>query len=47
MITWIELATGNTVTPVDDRANSSAYTNITDLASKGCWRLKGAIRATR
>lgn len=45
MITWIEPATGNTVTHVDDFANSIAYTNITDLESKGFWRLKGTINA--
>lgn len=44
MITWIEPATGNTVTHVDDFAANVAYTNITDLASKGFWRLKGDIR---
>jgi hypothetical protein len=44
MITWIEPAAGNTVTHVDDFAHSIAYTNITDLASKGFWRLKGQIR---
>lgn len=43
MITWIEPATGNTVTHVDDFASGVAYTNITDLASKGFWRLKGTI----
>jgi len=43
MVTWIEPATGNTVTHVEDFANNVAYTNITDLASKSFWRLKGAI----
>ncbi|MGH3579687.1 MAG: MoaF-related domain-containing protein [Mycobacterium sp.] len=44
MVTWIEPATGNTVTHVEDYANNIAYTNITDLASKGFWRLKGEIK---
>jgi hypothetical protein len=44
MITWVEPQTGNTVTHVDDFANNIAYTNITDLASKGFWRLKGEIK---
>jgi hypothetical protein len=34
MITWIEPATGNTVTHVDDFVKNIAYTNITDHASK-------------
>ncbi len=42
--TWIEPATGNTVTHVDDFANNLSYTQITDLASKGFWRMKGEIR---
>ena len=45
VVMWIEPASGNTVTHVDDFANSVAYTNITDLASKGFWRLKGTISA--
>jgi hypothetical protein len=44
MVTWIEPVTGNTVTHVEDFANHIAYTNITDLASKGFWRLKGEIK---
>lgn len=44
MVTWIEPTTGNTVTHVDDFANLVAHTNITDLASKGFWRLKGEIK---
>ena len=43
MITWIEPATGNSVTHVDDFASNIAYSNITDLGSKGFWRLKGRI----
>jgi hypothetical protein len=43
MITWIEPATGNTVTHVDDFGSRIAFTNITDLASKSFWRLKGNI----
>lgn len=43
MMTWIEPATGNTVTHVDDFANNVARTNITDMASKGFWRLEGTI----
>ncbi|WP_275584288.1 MoaF-related domain-containing protein [Candidatus Nitrotoga arctica] len=44
MVTWIEPATGNTVTHVEDFEKNIAYTNITDLASKGFWRLKGEIK---
>jgi hypothetical protein len=47
MITWIEPATGNTVTHVDDFVKSVAYTNITDLASKSFWRMKGEIKPTK
>ncbi|EUJ31390.1 metallo-beta-lactamase family protein [Listeria floridensis FSL S10-1187] len=43
MLTWVEPATGNTVTHVDDFVNNVAYTNITDLASKQFWRLSGTI----
>lgn len=43
MITWIEPATGNTVTHVDDFGAGVAYTNITDLASAGFWRVRGTI----
>ena len=43
-VTWIEPATGNTVTHVEDFADNIAYTNITDLASRSFWRLKGTIR---
>ena len=35
---------GNTVTHVEDFANNIAYTNITDLATSGFWRLKGEIK---
>ena len=45
MVTWIEPATGNTVTHVEDYRAEVVYTNITDLASKGFWRLKGKIQA--
>ena len=44
MVTWVEPATGNTVTHVQDYRENIAYTNITDLASKAFWRLKGAIK---
>jgi phenolic acid decarboxylase len=44
MVTWVEPATGNTVTHLDDFATNVAYTNITDLKSKSFWRLKGEIR---
>ena len=44
MVTWVEPATGNTVTHVEDYEKNIAYTNITDLASKGFWRLKGEIK---
>jgi hypothetical protein len=44
MVTWVEPATGNTVTHVEDFANNIAYTNITDLLTKGFWRLKGEIK---
>lgn len=43
MVAWIEPGTGNTVTHVQDYVNNVAYTNITDLASKSFWRLKGEI----
>lgn len=44
-VTWVEPATGNTITHLEDYANNVAWTNITDLASKGFWRLKGTIHA--
>ena len=44
MVSWIEPATGNTVTHVEDFGRGIAYTNITDMASKQFWRLKGTIR---
>jgi hypothetical protein len=44
MVKWIEPGTGNTVTHVLDYLNNVANTNITDLASKSFWRLKGEIR---
>lgn len=43
MVTWVEEDTGNTVTHVEDFANGVVWTNITDLASRGFWRLKGTI----
>lgn len=43
MVTWVEEDTGNTVTHVQDFENLTAYTNITDLASRGFWNLKGQI----
>lgn len=43
MVTWVEEDTGNTVTHVQDYGNMTAYTNITDLASRGFWNLKGQI----
>lgn len=44
MVTWIESATGSTVTHVEDYERGIAFTNITDLASKRFWRLKGSIQ---
>ncbi len=44
MVTWVESATGNTVTHIEDYERGIAFTNITDLASKQFWRLKGTIR---
>jgi hypothetical protein len=44
IVTWVESATGNTVTHVEDYERGVAFTNITDLASKQFWRLKGTIR---
>jgi hypothetical protein len=44
MVTWLEPATGNTVTHVEDYGRGIAYTNITDMASRQFWRLKGTIR---
>ncbi len=35
--------TDNTVTHIDDFVRGISYTNITDLASKSYWRLKGLI----
>jgi hypothetical protein len=35
---------GNTVTHVEDFAHNIAYTNITDIGSRGFWRLKGEIK---
>jgi hypothetical protein len=43
MATWTEPATGNTVIHVQDFENGIVYINITDLASKGFWTLKGTI----
>ena len=43
LVTWVEPATGNTVTHVQDFANDVVYTNITDLASKKFWNLRGTI----
>jgi len=43
LITWVEEDTGNTVTHIDDFVRGISYTNITDLASKSFWRLKGLI----
>jgi len=43
MVTWVEPETGNTVVHVQDFAHGIAYTNITDLASKGFWNLTGHI----
>ena len=44
MVTWVEPKTGNTVTHVEDYERGMAFTNITDLASRQFWRLKGTIR---
>jgi hypothetical protein len=44
LVTWVEPATGNTVTHVEDYERGIAFTNITDLASKQFWQLKGTIR---
>jgi len=44
MVTWIEPATGNTVTHVEDFESGVVFTNITDLASKQFWRLAGQLR---
>ncbi len=43
LVTWTEPATGNTVTHVQDFANATVYTGITDLASKQFWNLRGTI----
>jgi hypothetical protein len=43
MVTWTEPDTGNTVVHVQDFDAEIAYTNITDLASKRFWNLKGQI----
>ncbi len=43
LVTWVEPSTGNTVTHVQDFANEVVYTNITDLASKHFWNLRGTI----
>lgn len=45
MVTWTEPATGNTVTHIEDYGSLTAYTNITDLASRQFWNLKGSIEA--
>ena len=44
VVIWVEPATGNTVTHIEDYENNIALTNITDFASKRFWRLKGTIR---
>lgn len=43
MVTWVEPETGNTVVHVQDFAHELAYTNITDLTSRGFWNLTGQI----
>lgn len=43
LVTWVEVETGNTVTHVQNYENLTAYTNITDLVSRGFWNLKGRI----
>jgi hypothetical protein len=44
MVTWIESATGNTVTHVEDYERKIAYSNSTDISSRQFWRLKGEIK---
>lgn len=43
MVTWVEPDTKNTVTHLQDYENNIAYTNITDIASKRFYNLKGTI----
>ena len=43
MVTWVEPDTKNTVTHLEDFENNIAYTNITDVASKQFYNLKGTI----
>ncbi len=43
-VSWIEPATGNTVTHIEDYENNVAWTNITDVKTKEFWRLKGSIQ---
>jgi phenolic acid decarboxylase len=47
MVTWEEPQTGNTVTHVEDYAKGMAFANITDIASRQFWRLKGVIRPSQ
>lgn len=44
MVTWVEPETSNSVTHVEDYERGMAFTNITDIASKQFWRLKGKIQ---
>lgn len=44
MVTWVEPETSNSVTHVEDYEHGIAFTNITDIASKQFWRLKGKIQ---
>ncbi len=43
MVTWVEPDTKNTVTHLEDFENNIAYTNITDVALKQFYNLKGTI----
>ena len=43
MVTWVESDTKNTVTHLEDYENNIAYTNITNVASKQFYNLKGTI----
>lgn len=43
MVNWTESDTKNTVTHIEDYEHNIAFTNITDIAAKKFYNLKGTI----
>jgi hypothetical protein len=43
MVNWTEPDTKNTVTHIEDYEHNIAFTNITDIATKQFYNLKGTI----